>query len=132
MDASSLFTYRAVVERVVDGDTADLVLDMGFAISYRHSCRLFGINAPEHGTAAGDAAKAFLIELLPPGTEVYVKTEKDKLEKYGRILGTLEIIPPKTKKSKKPVPVVEVQTVNDLLVQAGHALPWDGKGARPI
>ena len=68
---------------------------------------------------------------------MFVKTQKDKLEKYGRVLGTLQIIPPKVKakklkKGEVAPPPVEPMTVNDLLVKEGHALPWDGKGVRPV
>lgn len=118
MKAVALYTYRATVVRVVDGDTVDLLLDLGFAILFKHSCRLNGINAPEHGTPAGDAAKARLTTLLPDGTPLIVATVKDKLEKFGRILGTLTM--------------ADGTVVNTLLVKEGHAFAWDGKGARPV
>ena len=125
-----MYEYSASVEAVVDGDTVDLLIDLGFKILYRHSCRLYGINAPEHATAAGDAATAFLKTLLPVGTSVIVKTEKDKAEKYGRILGTITV-PPK-KKAKKGAVVAPVTSINDQLVAAGHAFVWNGTGARPV
>lgn len=128
---ADLYTYAATVDRVVDGDTAVLLLDLGFDILLRHSCRLYGINAPEHGTPAGDAAKAYLIALLPPGTAVIVKTQKDVNEKYGRILGTV-VIPEKKAVKKTKTAAVPAVNVNDALVAAGHAKPWDGTGARPV
>lgn len=128
---TDLFTYQAEVRRVVDGDTVELALDLGFSIMYRHSCRLFGINAPEHGTEAGDAAKAYLTNLLPVGTQVIVKTQKDNSEKYGRILGTI-VIPEKKAVKKTKTAAVPAVNVNEQLVSTGHAKPWDGTGARPV
>ena len=127
-----MYEYAARVDRVVDGDTVDLTIDLGFSISYQHSCRLYGINSPEHATEAGAAAAAFLKEMLPVGTEVIIQTRKDKLEKYGRILGTLTTIPKKKKLKKGDAPPPPPETVNDLLVAAGHAFPWDGRGSRPV
>lgn len=113
-----MYEYNATVEKVVDGDTVDLLVDLGFSILYRHSCRLVGVNAPEHDTPEGEAAKLYLVQLLPPGAKLVLRTQKDKFEKYGRILGVLEL-PSKA-------------IVNDLLVSTGHAKKWDGKGARPV
>lgn len=112
-----MYEYRATVISVVDGDTVLLSVDLGFLVSYRHSCRLFGINAPEHKTPTGDAATAYLTALLPAGTVLTLRTQKDKFEKYGRILGTLIL--------------ADGRVVNDLLVAEHHAMPWDGKGGRP-
>ena len=128
---NDLYTYAATVDRVVDGDTCVLLLNLGFDILLRHSCRLYGINAPEHGTEAGDAAKAYLIAMLPPGTEVIVKTIKDASEKYGRILGVI-VIPEKKAVKKTKTAAVPAMVVNDHLVLMGFALPWDGKGQRPV
>lgn len=128
---ADLFTYQAEVRRVVDGDTVELALDLGFSIMYRHSCRLYGINAPEHGTEAGDAAKDFLKALLPVGTEVIVKTMKDKNEKFGRILGVI-VIPEKKAVKKTKTAAIPAVVVNDHLVALGHAKVWDGTGVRPV
>lgn len=125
-----MYEYNAKVVEVKDGDTVELTIDLGFKVLYNHSCRLFGINTPEHGTPEGEAASSFLRELLPPGLAVVVATKKDKLEKYGRILGTITIPATKTKVGRKTVTVPAVN-VNDHLVSAGHAKPWDGTGARP-
>ena len=125
-----MYEYAARVDKVVDGDTCNLSIDLGFCIYYAHSCRLFGINAAEHGTPAGDAAKLFLEGLLPVGTLVIVRTQKNESEKYGRILGTIVVPPKKTR--KKGVVVPTPVSINDQLVAAGHAIPWDGKGARPV
>lgn len=135
--------YTATVIAVVDGDTvkldADLgrisptggpVRDYGFH-TYRaaghlrihESFRLYGLNCPEHATPAGDAATAFTAALLPPGTQVIARVRQvgghDAQEKYGRWLATIVVAGVGT-------------DVNAALIAAGHALPWDGKGARPV
>ena len=124
-----MYEYNAKVEKVLDGDTVDLTIDLGFKVLYQHSCRLYGINAAEHGTEAGDAATAFLKGLLPVGQAVVVQTFKDKTEKYGRVLAVVVLPPLKAKKGAVEGPLV---TVNEQLVAAGHAKVWDGKGARPV
>jgi micrococcal nuclease len=132
-----MYEYKAKVERVVDGDTLCLSVDLGFDISRKHSCRLHGINANEHDTIAGEAAKAFLTDLCPVGTPVIVQTIKDRDDKFGRVLGIVTIVPKpaKAKRLKKgeaaalPEPML---SINDQLVEAGHALRWDGKGIKPI
>ena len=80
--------YHAVVDRVVDGDTVDVVLDLGFDLSLRGRFRLAGIDTPEMNTPAGKAARARTVELLPVGGHVFVETFKaDAKDKYGRYLG---------------------------------------------
>lgn len=80
--------YQATVDRVVDGDTVDVVVDLGFDLSLRGRFRLAGIDAPEMNTAAGRASKARLEELLPAAGVVFVETFKgDAKDKYGRYLG---------------------------------------------
>jgi endonuclease YncB( thermonuclease family) len=118
------YIYKAEVARVVDGDTVILLITLATGKRSRHSCRLFGINTNEHDTSGGDAATEFLRGLLPVGTGVVVATKKDKAEKFGRILGTLTI---PVKGSRKPV-----MSINDQLVASGHALPWNGQGAKPV
>lgn len=126
-----MYEYNASVIEVVDGDTVKINLDLGFSIMYRHSCRLYGINAPEHGTEAGDAAKVYLTALLPPGTGVLVQTRKDSSEKYGRILAVV-VVPEKKAVKKTKTAAVPAIIVNDQLVAAGHAKVWDGTGVRPV
>lgn len=64
MDAA--YRYRAYCERVVDGDTLQLRIDLGFHIATTVPVRLYGVNAPELRTPAGQAAKEFLDALLHP------------------------------------------------------------------
>ena len=118
-DYKLMYEYSAIVTHVVDGDTMDVTLDLGFDILYNNRIRLVGINTPESRTrdleekARGLAAKDRVLELCPVGSTVTVKTTKDGRGKFGRILG--EIF----------VPGV-VQSVNQLLVEEGHAVEYDG------
>lgn len=88
--------YVKKVTRVVDGDTIDVEIDLGFDISFSSRVRLAGIDAPESRTrdkmekALGLEAKAYLKREIDAAKTVVIKTEKmDSSEKYGRILGWL-------------------------------------------
>ena len=98
-----LYNYVAYVERVIDGDTIKLRIDLGFKITFTSNCRLAGIDAPEM-KAGGQAAKTFLQRELLEETEVLIKSMK--LDKYGR-------------------PVVTIyhrgENINQKIVDNGHA-----------
>lgn len=85
---NNLYWYRASCVRVIDGDTADLLIDLGYKIRVEQRVRLFGLNAPEtKGTTkeAGLKTKGRLAELIV-GKELWVDSMKDSQEKYGRYL----------------------------------------------
>lgn len=106
-----MYDYRATVVRVLDGDTVEAQVDLGFRIVQTMMIRLVGINAPElHGAtkAAGDAAKTHLTELVA-NKSIVVHTQLDKTEKYGRVLGTL---------------IDGDVNVNEKMVADGHAAPY--------
>ena len=82
------------VKNVVDGDTIDVVIDLGFDILFASRVRLAGIDTPESRTtnkaekALGLEAKEYLKKQLKDAKSVVIRTEKmDSSEKYGRILG---------------------------------------------
>ena len=86
--------YVKKVSKVVDGDTIDVEIDLGFDISFSSRVRLAGIDTPESRTAdkmeksLGLEAKAYLKHQIESAKAVVIKTEKmDSSEKYGRILG---------------------------------------------
>ena len=86
--------YVKKVTKVVDGDTIDVEIDLGFDISFSSRVRLAGIDTPESRTtdkmekALGLEAKAYLKHEIDSAKSVVIKTEKmDSSEKYGRILG---------------------------------------------
>ena len=82
------------VKKVVDGDTIDVVIDLGFSILFESRVRLAGIDTPESRTtdkmekALGLESKKYLEYRIKAARTVVIKTEKlDSSEKYGRILG---------------------------------------------
>jgi len=84
------------VNNVVDGDTIDVDIDLGFDISFSSRVRLAGIDTPESRTKdlaekkLGLEAKEYVKSKIKDAKEVVIKTEKmDSSEKYGRILGWL-------------------------------------------
>ena len=116
---NKLFHYNAKVTRVVDGDTVDCLIDMGFDLHHKQRVRLYGINTPETRTRdkiekkAGLAAKARLVEMLKENKNYcVVKTSLDKKGKFGRTLGTL------FNDSGK--------NLNETLVKEGHAERYTG------
>lgn len=82
-----MYEYTCKVLKIVDGDTADCEIFLGFRIKFEMRLRLAGINAPEMRSPEGPKAKARLLELMPIGSTMVVRTLKDKQEKYGRYLG---------------------------------------------
>ena len=108
----SLYEYKATVIRVIDGDTADFSTDLGFDIFHSLRVRFSGINAPEKNTVPGMAAKKWLEDRLPVGTEVVLKTEKDRTEKFGRYLAT--------------VVLSDFTNVNEELIKTGNAVEYHG------
>ena len=90
-----MFTYYVKeVKKVVDGDTIDADIDLGFDISFSSRVRLAGIDTPESRTVdklekqLGLESKAYLKNAIDSAKTVVIKTEKmDSSEKYGRILG---------------------------------------------
>ena len=86
--------YVRKVENVVDGDTIDVLIDLGFDILFQSRVRLAGIDTPESRTkdlaekTLGLESKEYLKKALKDAKSVIIKTEKmDSSEKYGRILG---------------------------------------------
>lgn len=86
---SLFFFYRCVPQRIIDGDTVVLKIDLGLNVSVTEPCRLKGINAPEiRGLERpeGLESKAFLEWLLDGPSDFACQTYKDRTGKYGRYL----------------------------------------------
>jgi micrococcal nuclease len=88
--------YVKSVTKVVDGDTIDVVIDLGFDISFTSRVRLAGIDTPESRTkdlaekALGLESKKYLADRIKAAKNVVIRTEKiNSSEKFGRILGWL-------------------------------------------
>ena len=119
-----IYIYKAELIRVVDGDTVELMIDLGFSQFTKQTMRLYGIDAPEMNTAEGKEAKAWLREVLQPLEAIYVETlqhkTKAKRDKYGRFLAVLygdlgdlrANLPPKT---------LAVESINAKMITEGHA-----------
>lgn len=120
-----MYRYNAKLDRVVDGDTIDAEIDLGFEITIKKRIRLGGINAPESRTRnlaekkMGLAAKERLKEMLE-GSANEFELESTKLGKYGRVIGRIHI----SKLSGKDT-ITQV-CVNDKLVEEGYAVEYDG------
>ena len=115
-----MYTYKAKLDRVIDGDTIDVNIDLGFDISVHKRIRLAGIDTPESRTRdleekkRGLASKARLIELLDKGDLV---VESKDVGKYGRVLGVLHIYP-----DDLNLPI----NINNTLVDEGYATEYFG------
>ena len=90
--------YRCKILRVVDGDTVDVDIDLGFGIwMHKERIRLYGLDTPESRTRDleekkyGNAAKDYVKDNLPIGSAQTLVTHKDKSGKYGRILGQFKL-----------------------------------------
>ena len=89
------FFYAAEVKKVIDGDTFDCVIDLGFDVLIKSRVRLYGLNTPESRTKdaaekeMGLKAKAYATDWLTRHKFVYIKTVLDKTEKYGRTLANV-------------------------------------------
>ena len=125
-----MYTYKAKLDRVVDGDTVDAYIDLGFDISVHKRIRLAGIDSPESRTrdleekARGLASKDRLIDLLKDGKFIL---ESKEVGKYGRVLGTLFV--EKTNDDNLEANEQEYKiNINETLVQEGYATEyWEVK-----
>lgn len=122
-----LYVYAATVDRVLDGDTVDLELDLGMRVQLRVRVRLLGLNTAER--ERGREATAYLRGMLPAGAAVVVRTELDRGDKYGRLLGVLWT--PQAAAGGIPERPSWEGSVNQQLVELGLASSWDGQGDRP-
>lgn len=111
-----MYKYKAKIERIVDGDTVDIVIDLGFKITTNQRIRLKGINTPETYNVKRDseeykkglAAKEFVIQRIAANNnEAVIDTDKDT-GKYGRYIATIWLADNTT-------------SLNDELVEKGFA-----------
>jgi micrococcal nuclease len=112
--------YVRKVENVVDGDTIDVLIDLGFDILFQSRVRLAGIDTPESRTkdlkekALGLESKEYLKKALKDAKSVVIKTEKmNSSEKYGRILGWVYING-------------DTVSLNDMMINDGYAWGYLG------
>ena len=118
-----MYTYSAKLIRVIDGDTVDLEIDLGFDISIRQRLKLYGVDTPDSRSVNSDTkqkgleAKQRLTELLP--RQFKINTILNKRGKYGRVLGTIFVNDKETG---------EEINVNELMVKEGHAVKYTIQG----
>ena len=142
------YEYYAKVLRVLDGDTIEMVLSLGFDISLGpRTVRFFGLNAPEihdanpvirtKAQAAMDFVSARLLPAAPAiAPKVKIQTQKpDSTDKYGRLLGTVLYLPPTPPKvAGKKVAVVAPDWIdlNKEMLDAGLVKAYFGEGVKPV
>tara|TARA_R100001594_G_scaffold68997_2_gene103367 strand:- start:114 stop:554 length:441 start_codon:yes stop_codon:yes gene_type:complete len=124
-----MYEYRCKeIKKVVDGDTVDVVLDLGFNIFHSCRVRMAGIDTPESRTrdldekARGKLAKEFLknwvTEYENNKKNIVIKTKKEKAKgKFGRVLGELW---------------VEGVNVNEDMIQSYHAVPYSAQNKEEV
>ena len=114
------FCYEAEVLKVVDGDTLDLMIDLGFNVHHKIRVRLYGLNTPESRTSdseekqKGLKAKSYTSDWIKESETIFIQTIKDKTEKYGRILAKVY----NSDKLEK--------CLNDDLISSGNAVEYFG------
>ena len=121
------YQYKATCLRILDGDTLELKLELGFGLFFVDKFRLYGVNAPEtHGKKSkikeekekGIKALSYIDSLIYPddntAVPLRVQTIKDKKDKYGRYLAKIFII----NKDGEEI------CVNDSLIKEGLAVPF--------
>jgi len=88
-----MYTYKATVKSIYDGDTIRVDIDLGFGIIFKNQpLRLLGIDTPEvrgEERSQGLISKKFVEERIPVGSVIRIATQKDRKEKFGRYLATV-------------------------------------------
>ena len=121
-----MYQYRATITRVIDGDTVDCDIDLGFSVVLtKQRIRLYGIDTPESRTRDleekkyGLLSKAFLQNSIKEaGDSITIQTYKDGRGKFGRILGQLMDS--------------DGNCINDIMCEIGHAAPYFGNSKDDI
>lgn len=123
-----MYEYRCEVVKIIDGDTVDVDIDLGFGVWLRKErIRLYGIDTPESRTRDkeekkyGLAAKKFLTGMLDDKGGIILKTQKDAEGKFGRILGELWRTTDYADKS-----------INDYMIEKHHAVAYFGQSKDAI
>jgi len=120
--------YRCKVVKIIDGDTVDVDIDLGFGVWMRKQrIRMYGIDTPESRTRDleekkyGLAAKEFLTGMLDDPKGIILKTHKDGKGKFGRILGEMWRISD-----------FADQSINDYMIDKHHAVAYYGQSKDAI
>ena len=123
-----MYEYRCKVVKIVDGDTVDVDIDLGFGVWLKKErIRMFGIDTPESRTRDLDEkkyglmAKDYITKLLDDEGGIVLKTRKDAEGKYGRILGELW----------RTTDFADT-SINDLMIKNHHAVAYHGQSKDDI
>jgi micrococcal nuclease len=123
-----MYEYRVKVVKIVDGDTVDVDIDLGFGVWLKKErIRMFGIDTPESRTRDLDEkkyglmAKEYITRLLDDEGGIVLKTHKDAEGKYGRILGELW----------RTTDFADT-SINDLMIKNHHAVSYHGQSKDDI
>ena len=122
-----MYEYRCKIIRVVDGDTVDVDIDLGFGVwLHKERVRIYGIDTPESRTRDleekryGLAAKEFVKEFVRDkgGSNIVLRTRKyDAKGKFGRILGDI---------------IVDNVSMSETMIKEHHAVPYYGQSKEEI
>ena len=125
-----MYEYRCKIVRVVDGDTVDVDIDLGFGVwLQKQRVRLYGVDTPESRTRDaeekifGNLAKKFVEDRLPVDSKQKLRTRLDGKGKFGRILGEFLIYDPKTDRES---------TLNQMLIETSNAVAYHGQSKEEI
>ena len=123
-----MYEYRTKLIKVVDGDTVDVDIDLGFGVWLKKErIRMFGIDTPESRTRDLDEkkyglmAKDYITKLLDDEGGIVLKTRKDAEGKYGRILGELW----------RTTDFADT-SINELMIKNHHAVSYHGQSKEDI
>jgi len=125
-----MYEYQCKVVRVVDGDTTDVDIDLGFGVwLLKQRVRFYGVDTPESRTSDkkekvyGLAAKHFVESYLPKDSRQVLRTRKDSVGKYGRILGEFVVFDGSNDRET---------TLNQLLIDTHNAVAYFGQSKEDI
>ena len=128
-----MYQYRVEIRKIVDGDTVDVDIDLGFGVWLRNErIRLYGIDTPESRTRDkeekkyGLAAKAYLTECIETADTVILATNKDAEGKFGRMLGTIIGVYSNDLDGEMKV------DINNKMVMNHHAVAYHGQSKDEI
>ena len=123
-----MYEYRCKIVKIIDGDTVDVDIDLGFGVwLHKERVRLFGIDTPESRTSDkeekvyGLIAKEWITKFMPLGSMQTLITEKDKSGKYGRILGKFRV-------NDGSYDII----LNDWMIANHHAVAYFGQSKNDI
>ena len=125
-----MFEYTIKVTRVVDGDTVDAEIDLGFDVRVKKRIRLFGINTPESRTRdkeekkRGLAAKYRLEEIIDQSEVIRLRSHGSG--KYGRVLGELMITDDHSSDTTDLYEDGEWISIATILINESHGVPYFG------